>query len=330
MSNYFMTIGGKRYESIDSLNNITLADSFLRNKIGTGHGEAKLYVGNESERLADFFGNLNDFNVTCFFLKKDFDKFLQDAKDEYKNPQQEYSNKDKLPKIYDELSEEIFEFDDKPLFFELYRVGVEPPRVYMNSKSEYYSFIRKIGLPNISYLSIMKLKDVSSGKYVFYFKLFIDYKSDIVKYESPAIKSAVAEIEKSNVPEKSKERLIQARIGQGEYRMKVIEDCLFCPFTFVNDEHLLVASHIKPWAKSDDKEKIDPKNGFAFTPTYDKLFDIGYISFNSDKTLIVSPWLSPMNQKRLSIYNGKKIDKLPLDEKREEYLVYHRENVFKN
>ena len=92
---------------------------------------------------------------------------------------------------------------------------------------------------------------------------------------------------------------------------------------------MLIASHIKPWVKSNDKEKIDPKNGFMFTPTYDKLFDRGFITFESDKTLKVSPWLSPMNQKRLGIYNGMLIEKLSLDDKREKYLKYHRENIFK-
>ena len=330
MSNYSMTVNGKKYEAVDCLNNITMADSFLLNKIGTGHGEAKLYVGNEGERLENFFGSLEHIEINGFALKSDFEKFLHDAEDEYKNPQQDYSKKDKFPKLFEKLSKEVNELDDKPLFFDVYRVGVEPPRVYINSSSRFYLFIRKLGLPNISYLSILKLKDLSTEKFVFYFKLFIDYKPDIVKYESPLVKSVVEEIENSNASEKVKERLIQARIGQGEYREKLIEECSFCPFTLVNDERLLIASHIKPWAKSNDTEKTDPKNGFLFTPTYDKLFDGGFISFESDKSLMVSPWISPMNQKRLGIYKGKKIEKLPLDDKREAYLVYHRENIFKN
>ncbi len=110
----------------------------------------------------------------------------------------------------------------------------------------------------------------------------------------------------------------------------MLEECPYCPFTMVNDERLLIASHIKPWAKSDNNEKVDPKNGFMLTPTYDKLFDRGFITFDENKKLIVSPWLSPMNQKRLNIYSGMRVDKLLLDEKRIEYLKYHRENVFKD
>ena len=53
------------------------------------------------------------------------------------------------------------------------------------------------------------------------------------------------------------------------------------------------------------------------------------VPFEDDKTLIVSPWISPMNQKRLGIYTGKIIEKLPLDDKRKKYLAFHREFIFK-
>lgn len=49
-----------------------------------------------------------------------------------------------------------------------------------------------------------------------------------------------------------------ARNGHGKYREALLEECPFCPITMLNDEHLLIASHIKPWAASNDKEKIDP------------------------------------------------------------------------
>ncbi len=63
----YKIINGTKYQILDVLNNITLADSFVKNKIGKGHGEAKLYVGSEENRFKDFFGDLtNEF----FFLKK--------------------------------------------------------------------------------------------------------------------------------------------------------------------------------------------------------------------------------------------------------------------
>lgn len=323
-----MKINGKEYEVIDTLEYITLADSFIReNKIGSGHGEAKLYVGNEGERLFEFFG---DFKINCFFCKKDFKLFLEDSRQEYYDPQQEYIKIIDMQERFEKYYSQIEEIAEETLKFELYRVDVAPPRVYVNAESDYWTIMRTIALPNISYLSVLKLKD-EKDNIVYYFRIFIDYKSDIIGYQMPEEKTQEETIENDEkISKKKKETIIRARIGQGKYREDLLEECPYCPFTLVNDERLLIASHIKPWAKADNEEKIDPKNGFMLTPTYDKLFDRGFITFDDDKKLIVSPWLSPMNQKRLNIYTGMLINKLPLDEKRKEYLKYHRENVFKS
>ena len=321
-----LTLFSNQYQIIDSLEYVTLADSFVKNKIGAGHGEAKLYVGNQSEKLYDFF---EDFNGLGFFCKKDFNKFLEDAKSEFLNPQQVYVNKN-MSNRYNVIKNKLNNFNDNEMLsFHLFHSDVQPPRVYISSDSNYYLYMREIGLPNISYLSILKLKD-KAGNFLYYFKVFIDYKSDITNYLMPGEEIEIKKIEVANFPLKLKQTLVSSRIGQGVYRNKLLEQCPFCPFTMVNDERLLIASHIKPWAKSNDSEKIDPENGFMFTPTYDKLFDRGFISFSDDRTLIVSPWLSPMNQKRLNIYNGKKIPLLPLTPKRIEYLVFHQNNIFKD
>lgn len=323
-------INSKNFSVIDAIEYITLADSFVKdNKIGNGHGEAKLYIGNVSanNRIENFFEGFK--NVNCFFLKKDFITFLMDAKSEYFNPQQEYNKKDTMIDRYINLYNSVEKLDNGFLNFKLYRVNVAPPRIYVNSDSPYYDFMRKIGLPNISYLSILKLKDIN-GKILFYFRIFIDYKPNIIGYIMPEEREEENKINNNaSISDKEKQTIIRARIGQGEYRNKLLLECPFCPFTMVNDERLLIASHIKPWAKSNDKEKIDPKNGFMLTPTYDRLFDQGFITFSNDKRLIVSPWISPMNQKRLNIYTDMKLQYLPMDEKREEYLEYHREKIFK-
>ncbi len=323
----YMTFGNEKYEIVDTLEYITMADSFVKNKIGSGHGEAKLYVGNESERLLSFFSKLNESR--CCFKKSDFEEYLSEAKSEFLDPQQEYVKKDEMPKRYEQLGFAINQFPDDCLYFDSYRVDVKPPRMYLNSKSNYYEFARELGLPNISYLSVLKLKSKNNA-ILYYFKMFVDYKSDFVSYVFKEEEEQENRINQApDLSQKTKTSLITSRIGQGDYRRKLLEECPFCPFTMVSDERLLVASHIKPWVLSNDKEKVDPKNGFLFTPTFDRLFDRGFISFEDDKTLMVSPWISPMNQKRLGIYNGKIIEKLPLDEKRRAYLAFHREYIFK-
>lgn len=324
-------INNKSFNVIDAIEYITLADSFVKdNKIGNGHGEAKLYVGNTSasNRIENFFEKFE--NVNCFFLKKDLMAFLMDSRMEYYKPQQEYIKKETMVERFMKMYEEIEMLGNGFLNFKIQRSNVAPPRIYVNSDSNYYNFMRRIGLPNISYLSILKLRDIKNEIF-FYFRIFIDYSPNIIGYVMPEELEQENKInENENISEKVKKTMMTARIGQGEYRSKLLLECPFCPFTMVNDERLLIASHIKPWAKSNDEEKIDPKNGFMLTPTYDKLFDQGFITFEDDKTLVVSPWISPMNQKRLGIQTGMVISYLPIDEKRKEYLKYHREKIYKS
>lgn len=322
-----ISLAGKSYEVLETLNNVTLADSFVKNKIGSGHGEAKLYVGNEGDRVNTFF---DDLNRTFFFLLDDFNKYMVDAREEYLNPQQEYVRKESMPQLFESLQSRIGACAGRILRFSMTRVSVNPPRVYLKSDSPYYDLVRAVGLPNISYLSFMKIKD-AKNKIFYYCRIFVDYKSDILAYDSPFARKEEARIQASALSDKKKTALSEARQGQGEYRRKLLDDVGCCPFTLVNDERLLIASHIKPWAKSTDSEKTDPKNGFALTPTYDRLFDQGYITFQADGKVKVSPWISPMNQKRLHIYDGMDLPKLhsQLDGKREQYLQYHRTYVYK-
>lgn len=117
--------------------------------------------------------------------------------------------------------------------------------------------------------------------------------------------------------------------AQAKYRDKLLEKCPYCPITKISDERLLVASHIKPCAVSEENEAFDPKNGFTLSPLYDRLFDQGFISFDDKKCMMVSNWISPSNQDRCHIKAGTFIQMLPLDAKREFYLQYHRKYVFK-
>lgn len=311
----YIEILNTKYEIIDTQNNITLADSFLLNKIGKGHGEAKLYIGNKSEILYEFWENFCNENIEYFILKKDCYSYLQKAENEYKNPSQNYINKEKFSLIYNKNLEYLNKISDEKLTFEIQLSEVKPPRIYLKSNC-IFNIIRCIALPNFSYISVIKMKEVKTKKIHFYFKLFFTYNSTEVNNIYGITENLINT--NNNI-----------RKGQAKYREKLLEDCSFCPITLVNDERILIASHIKPYAKSNEKEQFDVNNGFIFTPTYDSLFDKGFISFNDDKTMLVSVWLSPLNQKRLNIYNGKKIEKLPLNSERKKYLEYHRNNIFK-
>ena len=97
----------------------------------------------------------------------------------------------------------------------------------------------------------------------------------------------------------------------------------------IADERLLIASHIKPWAASNNIEKIDPYNGYILSPLYDKLFDRGFIRFTENRHVILSEFISPYTWKQIGIKNDTFIKTLPMDDKRIEYLKFHHNSVFK-
>ncbi len=90
-------------------------------------------------------------------------------------------------------------------------------------------------------------------------------------------------------------------------------------------EHLsypvLIASHIKPFIDSDENEAYDPNNGLLLSRTIDSLFDLKYISFTDEGTMIFSNRIS--NDVK-EFWKDYKLEENILNEKRKEYLAYHR------
>lgn len=125
----------------------------------------------------------------------------------------------------------------------------------------------------------------------------------------------------------TKDVLTAIRIGQSEFRKKLISSLKECPITGIDDIRILNASHIKPWTQSTNNERLDIRNGFLFSPTFDRLFDRGLISFSNDKTLLVSDSFSERNLSKLNLSRKQIIPDLPIIG-REEYLEYHRNKIF--
>lgn len=316
-----ITIDDQFFNVLDVKEKITIADSFVlrSNKIGTGNGEAKLYVGNDSEELRSFFGK-RPFVLTCFLLKKDLIKYLNDTKIEYQKPEQLYQDPNALPSLFQERISNINSLPQNVIKFEAKEQDqISGPRIYINSGDSFYQILRELSLPNITYISILKLQNTQTGEVSFYFKLFADYFGEV---EHPAI---IEEEILSTVDT----QVVKARKGHGVYRIKLLEQCPYCPITMITDDRLLIASHIKPWVDSNTFEKTDPYNGFMLSPTFDFLFDRGFMSFTDDKRVMLSPFLSKMTYSKIGISDNKNIPMLPV-RGREEYLRYHRENIFKS
>jgi hypothetical protein len=134
--------------------------------------------------------------------------------------------------------------------------------------------------------------------------------------------------EKSDLTQTEKNQIIKARIGQGYFRRSLLNERPYCPITLIDEPKLLIASHIKPWRVSDNRERLNYKNGILLTPTFDRLFDGGLISFRDDKSLIISPQFSDSNVSRLQLTPNMVIPHL-LIEGREAFLAFHRNVVLK-
>jgi hypothetical protein len=125
-----------------------------------------------------------------------------------------------------------------------------------------------------------------------------------------------------------KQELVLARRGQGKFRrnLEQIEDC--CRLTGVRDRRFLRASHIKPWRLCEtNHERLDGYNGLLLTPTFDHLFDKGYISFSDDGAILISDRLP--NEVRCSLgLAAQAVNAKTFNEAHEKYLAFHRKGVF--
>lgn len=356
-------VNGVNYLIVDSIQNLRAEDSFIHrnNKLAVfgGNGEARKYVGSyvgdNGKRLSDFFEfhqwgesqTINNRRTTyptiqekCFFSKTNLLKYLYDARIEYIKQEQNYHNN--ITNYYDNYLATISNLKDEINLFSIYDVsdlinnknGYK--RGYIRSDNEIWHIWRKIVLPKISYLSILKLlPEKMQGKNIqptFYFRIFLDYQFRSIVH--PQLAASTLELTDTVIELRQKSLRSIGRKGQSEYRRKVIDHMPQCPFTLITDEALLKASHIKPYSvcikEGNESEALDHLNGLSFTPTYDWLFDQGYITFTNDGRLICGAQLSPYTWEKLHINPNAKNKLRIYPEGREKYLDYHRDFVFQD
>jgi hypothetical protein len=132
--------------------------------------------------------------------------------------------------------------------------------------------------------------------------------------------------QKQNLGPLEKENLVKSRRGQGVFKTNVKMYESSCRVTGLKDRSHLTASHIKPWGKSSDQEKIDGNNGLLLSPHVDRLFNYGYISFQNNGDILVS---SKLRKEVLDAWSiiPKNVGKFRLEQFA--YLEYHRKNIFK-
>lgn len=159
---------------------------------------------------------------------------------------------------------------------------------------------------------------------------------DKLKYLLPKeVKPSVQRVSEVREGETQK-ALLNYRKGQSFFHAAVCNAYNYtCCITGITIPDLLIASHIKPWAKSDDKtEKANPRNGLCLNALHDKAFDIGLITIDKEYNIIVSEklkrerYIDEKTKDWICAYEGHKIILPHRFQPNPVFIEYHNDYIF--
>lgn len=130
-----------------------------------------------------------------------------------------------------------------------------------------------------------------------------------------------------SIPETTREAVVLARRGQGLFKQRVMAIETECRITKVVREEHLRASHCKPWRDSSNEERLDGENGLLLTPTIDHLFDRGFIGFDGNGDLLISPVAHSESLVRMGVDPASRVNVGGFSSGQKRYLEYHRDFV---
>lgn len=157
-----------------------------------------------------------------------------------------------------------------------------------------------------------------------YIPMYKEKTSQIQELAEPHIR---LELDTPGVTERK--GLITSRIGQGAYRKRIVHRWEYkCAVTGFDKLDVLIASHIVPWAESNNIERLDVDNGILLSPTYDALFDRHLISFENNGRIILSDAIQPETYKKVGVSGNEKIKNL--SQFNFTYLERHRSALIAN
>ncbi|MCK9467317.1 MAG: HNH endonuclease [Candidatus Absconditabacterales bacterium] len=156
-------------------------------------------------------------------------------------------------------------------------------------------------------------------------------------YEPKKVKEYIKGIDEieniKQISGEEKERLQKYRVNQSIYRKNLINDRKLktgkvkCDLCEIDIQELLIASHIKPWSKSNEYEQMFVNNGLLLCPIHDALFDKGLISFDDDGKIIVSEKIKQVRYKNLSIKTDMRLNFFNPESSK--FFKWHRKNILK-
>ncbi|MGO9681083.1 MAG: HNH endonuclease [Beijerinckiaceae bacterium] len=135
----------------------------------------------------------------------------------------------------------------------------------------------------------------------------------------------VDEIYRGLPEQTTRQTLIEARLGQSDFRFRVSRRWNDrCALTGCSITAILRASHIKPWSEASNRERLDPANGILLIAHVDALFDSGLISFANDGAMLVSALIAD-DLKQLHLPDRLRRQPAKAEQR---FLAHHRRHVF--
>lgn len=132
-----------------------------------------------------------------------------------------------------------------------------------------------------------------------------------------------------------KDRIIKTRLGQSFFRTSVLNTYEHrCCITGMKESSLLIASHIKPWAVSDERtERTNPCNGLCLNAFHDRAFDQGLITLDDKYQIVISKRLKDTEmdlstREWFLSYQGKSIILPERFIPGKEFIEYHNDMIF--
>ncbi|HHO54977.1 MAG TPA: HNH endonuclease, partial [Trueperaceae bacterium] len=135
----------------------------------------------------------------------------------------------------------------------------------------------------------------------------------------------------------SKTRLVKTRVNQAFFRRSVLSAYnSTCCVTGLKIPQLLIASHIIPWSKANNKtEKTNPQNGICINALHDRAFDQGYMTITPDYMIKVSEKLFDIQNNKITdgLFKNIMNKNILLPNRflpKREFLEYHNRYIFKD
>lgn len=159
---------------------------------------------------------------------------------------------------------------------------------------------------------------------------------DKMAYESELLASQIQETQIDNNFDhfplgKTIETQVKVRTNQNFFRQMILSSYNnACCITGLSVKELLVASHIKPWA-SDEKNRMNPRNGLCLNALHDKAFDKGLIAVSTDLSVIVASHIRKNPNQNLRLIND--FHDMPIKKPNRflpdlDFLEFHRDVIF--